>query len=234
MIRLRSTSGSHGLSKRSWRTEMTLKLLQEWTPLEYSASMIEESKRQNNGRVLLRGVLQKADTLNQNGRIYPKAVLEREVRNYQKFIKERRAIGELDHPSTSVVELKNGSHIVTEAWFDGDVVYGVIEVLDKLPMGKILQGYIEHGVKVGISSRGVGSTTNEGGHSLVNDDFQLICWDMVAEPSTPGAFMMNEGNVIFDPNGRVIGNPDPRSAIDVITKQDRIISLAEQILKVGK
>ena len=210
---------------------MALQLLQEWTPLEFTSNMIEESKRTNNGRILLRGVLQKADTLNQNGRIYPKPVLEREVKNYQKFIKERRAIGELDHPSTSVVELKNGSHIVTEAYIEGDVVYGVIEVLDKLPMGKILQGYIEHGVKVGISSRGVGSTTNEGGHSKVNDDFQLICWDMVAEPSTPGAFMMNEGKVIFDEFGNVRGNPDNESVKQVLKRHERVSSLIDDILR---
>ncbi len=207
----------------------SLKLLQEWTPLEYTPDMIQESKRANGGRILLRGILQKADTLNQNGRVYPLAVLEREVRNYQKFISERRAIGELDHPSTSVVELKNGSHIITEARMEGDVVYGTIEVLDKLPMGKILQGYIEHGIKVGISSRGVGSTTNEGGHSKVNDDFQLICWDMVAEPSTPGAFMMNEGTVIFDNRGNVIGNPDT----SLFKRNERVVSLIDEIIKAG-
>lgn len=206
------------------------KLLQEWTPLEYNAKTIEEAKRLNGGKIILKGILQKADTLNQNGRVYPKAVLEREVRNYQKFINERRAIGELDHPSTSVVELKNGSHIITEAYLDGDVVYGTIEVLDKLPMGKILQGYIEHGIKVGISSRGVGSTTNESGRTRVNDDFQLICWDMVAEPSTPGAFMMSEGKVEYDKMGKVIGNPDAYFVKLAIEKQSRINNLINDIL----
>jgi hypothetical protein len=209
---------------------MTLKLLQEWTPLDYTTEVIEEAQRSNGGRILLRGILQKADTLNQNGRIYPRAVLEREVRNYQKFIKERRAIGELDHPSTSVVELKNGSHVITDAYMKDDVVYGTIEVLDKLPMGKILRGYIEHGIKIGISSRGVGSTTNEGGHSRVNDDFQLICWDMVAEPSTPGAFMMNEGRVIFDGNGNVVGNPDRDTLRRVLSRSDRISGVIDEIL----
>lgn len=210
---------------------MALKLLQEWTPLNYDARTIEESRAANGGKILLRGILQKSDTLNQNGRIYPRALLEREVRNYQKFIKERRAIGELDHPSTSVVELKNGSHVVTEAYLDGDVVYGTIEVLEKLPMGKILAGYIESGVKVGISSRGVGSTTNEGGHQMVNDDFQLICWDMVAEPSTPGAFMMHEGRVIYDNRGNIIGNPDPGSVKRMIQKHERVSSIINDILR---
>lgn len=210
---------------------VALRLLQEWTPLDYTPEVIKEAK--SGGRILLKGILQKADTLNQNGRIYPKAVLEREVRNYQKFIKERRAIGELDHPSTSVVELKNGSHVIVEAYLQGDDVYGVIEVLDKLPMGKILAGYIEHGIKVGISSRGVGSTQNEGGHQKVNDDFQLICWDMVAEPSTPGAFMMSEGKVIYDRFGNVMGNPDVESANNIIKKNDRICGLIDSLIREG-
>lgn len=210
---------------------MSLRLLQEWTPLEYTPEVLQEAKV--GGKILLRGILQKADTLNQNGRIYPRAVLEREVRNYQKFIKERRAIGELDHPSTSVVELKNGSHVIVEAYMQGDDVYGVIEVLDKLPMGKILAGYIEHGVKIGISSRGVGSTQNEGGHQRVNDDFQLICWDMVAEPSTPGAFMMSEGKVIYDRFGNVMGNPNAEIAKRTMQKHERVSRLIDDIVGAG-
>lgn len=210
---------------------MALKLLQEWSPFEYTPEIIEESRAANGGKILLKGILQKADTLNQNGRIYPRAVLEREVRNYQKFIKERRAIGELDHPSTSVVELKNGSHIVVEAYMQGDDVYGVIEILDELPMGKILKGYIKHGVKVGISSRGVGSTQNEGTHQKVNDDFQLICWDMVAEPSTPGAFMMSEGKVVYDKLGNVIGNASNADVDYVLKKQNKINRMIDNIIK---
>jgi hypothetical protein len=200
-----------------------VKLLQEWTPLEYTIDTISESKHTNEGKIVLKGILQKADTLNQNGRIYPRAILEREVRNYQKFIKERRAIGELDHPSTSVVELKNGSHVITNAYMEGDVVYGTIEVLDKLPMGKILAGYIEHGIKVGISSRGVGSTQQRENHQIVNDDFQLICWDMVAEPSTPGAFM-GEGKVLFDARGNpIVGYENDAS-------NNKILSICESII----
>ena len=105
----------------------------------------------------MKGVLQKADTLNQNGRVYPLPILEREIRNYQKFIKENRALGECDHPDSSVVELKNVSHIVREARMEGDNVYGTIEILDT-PKGKIIQSLIESGVTLGISSRGVGST----------------------------------------------------------------------------
>ena len=89
-----------------------LQLLTEWTPLTYSASTLKESREINNGKLMLRGILQRADTLNQNGRVYPRSVLEREIINYQKFIKENRALGECDHPDTSVIELKNVSHIV--------------------------------------------------------------------------------------------------------------------------
>jgi hypothetical protein len=173
------------------------KLLTEWRPFEYTKDMIEESKRVNNGKIIMRGILQKADTLNQNGRIYPRPILEREVRNYQKFIKENRALGECDHPESSVVELKNASHIVREAYMEGDVCMGTVELLDT-PSGKILQSLVESGVTLGISSRGVGSTRRDGDYDVVQDDFQLICWDYVSEPSTPGAFMMREGREISE------------------------------------
>ena len=187
-----------------------LKLLTEWAPWQYSKEMIEESKQTNDGRIVMKGVLQKADTLNQNGRIYPKVILEREVRNYQKFIAESRALGECDHPDSSVVELKNASHIVREAYMDGDVCYGVVELLNT-PSGKILQSLVESGVTLGISSRGVGSTKRKGDVDVVQDDFQLICWDFVSEPSTPGAFMMKEGievrrtdlNKVFNKSDRI-------------------------------
>lgn len=171
------------------------KLLTNWTPFEYTKEMIQESREKNNGKIVMNGILQKADTLNQNGRIYPMAILEREVRNYQKFIRENRALGECDHPDSSVVELKNVSHIIREAYMDGGVCYGVVELLDT-PCGKILQSLVESGVTLGISSRGVGSTRDDGVNQVVQDDFQLICWDFVSEPSTPGAFMMAEGKEI--------------------------------------
>jgi hypothetical protein len=168
------------------------KLLTEWLAFEYTPELIKESKEKNNGKIMMNGVLQKSDTLNQNGRIYPAPILEREVRNYQKFIQENRALGELDHPESSVVELKNASHIIREAYMNEGICYGSVEILDT-PSGKILQSLIETGITLGISSRGVGSTQRDGDHDVVQDDFQLICWDFVSEPSTPGAFMMAEG-----------------------------------------
>ena len=197
----------------------TLKLITTWTPFEYSAETIKESKEKNNGKILMKGVLQKAETLNQNGRVYPKPILEREVRNYQKFIRENRALGECDHPDSSVVELKNVSHIVREAHMDGDTVYGIVELLDT-PCGQILQNLISAGVTLGISSRGVGSTRKDGDLEVVQDDFQLICWDFVSEPSTPGAFMMREGKEITR-----------RELNQYFTKSDRIDRVCNEILE---
>ncbi len=168
-----------------------MKLLTECMTFEYDPGLIKEQAESQDGKFLMKGVLQKANTLNQNGRVYPLGVLTREVQNYQRFIEEGRALGELDHPDSSVVELKNVSHIIREAHMDGDVCYGTLEVLDT-PNGRILKSLVESGVKIGISSRGVGSTKTEGGHQVVQDDFQLICWDIVSEPSTPGAFVMKE------------------------------------------
>lgn len=184
-------------------------LLTTWEPLEYTKETIKESKELNGGKVLVKGILQKADTLNQNGRIYPKHILEREVRNYQKFIVENRALGECDHPDSSVVNLKNVSHIIREAFFEGNTVKGVVEILDT-PSGKILQSLVESGVKLGISSRGVGSTTRQGDYYVVQDDFQLICWDFVSEPSTPGAFMMAEGKQINEEELKRVFNKSDR------------------------
>ena len=168
------------------------KLLTEWLAFDYSPETIKESREANGGKVLMKGILQKADTLNQNGRIYPLEILDREVRNYQKFIKENRALGECDHPDSSVVELKNASHIVRDAYMQEGICYGTVELLDT-PSGKILQSLVESGVTLGISSRGVGSTRRDGDYDVVQDDFQLICWAFVSEPSTPNAFMMKEG-----------------------------------------
>jgi len=199
-----------------------LKLLNSYEVFDYTPDMIKESREKNNGKVMMKGILQKADTLNQNGRIYPMAVLEREVRNYQKFIAENRALGELDHPDSSVVNLKNVSHVIKEAYLDRGVVYGTVELLDT-PSGKILQSLVESGVKLGISSRGVGSVKKQGDYHIVQDDFQLICWDYVSEPSTPGAFML--------PEGRTINSSELRN---IFNKSDRIDRIVNDILSSKK
>ena len=142
-----------------------------------------------NGATYLTGIMQKSDQLNGNGRIYPHSVLMREMKNYEKLINERRALGELDHPDDSVVNLKNVSHMVTGVWWDGKNVMGKIKVLNT-PSGNILKSLVDGGVKLGISSRGLGSVHEDNnGNTIVEDDFQLICFDFVSEPSTPGAYM---------------------------------------------
>ena len=168
---------------------------------------------------MLKGIIQRANTLNQNGRVYPQSILQREIQNYQKLIKENRALGECDHPESSVVELKNVSHVVREARMEGGDVYGVIEILDT-PSGKIIQSLIESGITLGISSRGVGSTKRQGETQVVQDDFQLICFDMVSEPSTPGAYMLREGK-----------NIDQKEIDRYFNKSDRIDRIFNDILR---
>ena len=165
-----------------------------------------------NGGMILSGVMQRADAKNGNGRVYPRLVLEREVENYQKLVKERRALGELDHPEDSVINLKNASHMVTDVWWQNNDVMGKVQVLNT-PSGKVLQELANAGVNLGISSRGMGSVHESNGTTTVEDDFQLICFDFVSEPSTTGAFMVKE-------------NKQP----NIITKADRINRALNDIL----
>jgi len=188
------------------------KLLTSFLPLDVDVKSIKENREMNGGKIVLRGIMQRADAVNQNGRIYPRSVLEREVENYQKFIRERRALGELDHPTASVVNLQNASHLVTEVRWEADAVMGVIELLNT-PMGKIAQSLVEDGVKLGISSRGVGSTKPHGEYDMVDDDFMLLCFDLVSEPSTSGAFMLREGRVV-----------DPRTFMNKSDRIDRVLT----------
>lgn len=143
------------------------------------------------------GVLQRANAENQNGRVYKKSILDREVKKYTKeFVQTGNAYGELDHPDSPVVSLKNASHIVKEVWWKGDDLLGKVQLLNT-PSGNIVRNILQDGHTIGISSRGTGSVqqTNEG-TLMVQDDFELVCWDFVSNPSTHGAFMslgtMNE------------------------------------------
>ena len=152
--------------------------------------LTEAEKKQVNehGAVFLTGVIQAADPKNGNGRIYPQNILEREMKNYQKIIGENRALGELDHPEDSVVNLRNVSHMVTDCWWDGNKVMGKVKALDT-PAGNILKSLAQSGVSLGISSRGMGSVTENQDGTIVEDDFQLICFDIVSEPSTTNAYL---------------------------------------------
>ena len=147
-----------------------------------------EKREMDNGVLYLSGRIQTADKKNGNGRSYPYKVLKREIDNYKKIVQDNRACGELDHPDDSVINLKNVSHIVTDVWWEGKDVMGKIKVLDT-PSGRILKDLINAGVKLGISSRGLGSVKESMGNTVVQEDFELICFDMVSEPSTPNAFV---------------------------------------------
>ena len=140
------------------------------------------------GAMYLTGRLQTADIKNGNGRKYPEKVLKRELDNYSVVVKDRRACGELDHPDDSVINLKNVSHMVVDIWWENKDVMGKIKVLNT-PSGRILKDLVSEGVKIGISSRGLGSVREQMGESIVEDDFQLICFDIVSEPSTPNAYV---------------------------------------------
>jgi len=167
--------------------------------------LTEREKREvANGSLYLSGRMQTCEKKNGNGRVYPCKVLEREVKNYQKLIKDNRALGELDHPDDSVINLRNASHIVVDMWWDGRDVMGKIKVLNT-PSGRILKDLIDNGVKLGISSRGLGSVNEVAGNTVVQEDFELICFDIVSEPSTPNAYMQPEASK-FKPSIKVYEN----------------------------
>ena len=175
-------------------------LLVDYIPFDISQDTINEAIKEENGKLVVRGVLQRAEAKNQNGRVYPKEILMRESKKYdENFIKQKRALGELDHPDSSVVNLQNVSHNITEMHFEGDNLIGTCEILTT-PSGNILRELIKNGIKLGISSRGLGSveTVNEGPNDnpiqKVGNDFELIAFDFVSNPSTHGAFLypMNE------------------------------------------
>jgi hypothetical protein len=187
-------------------------LIVDYLPFSITPQQITESMKENKGRLDVRGVLQRAEAKNQNGRVYPKEVLMREAKKYsESFIKERRAMGELDHPESSVVNLQNVSHNITEMHWNNDDLVGTVEVLGT-PAGNILTELFKAGIKLGISSRGMGSveTVSEAGDEEaqeVQPDFELIAFDFVSNPSTQGAFMypMQESVNKGESTGRTCG-----------------------------
>ena len=185
-------------------------LIVDYLPFEVKPEQINESMKENSGKLIVKGVLQRAEAKNQNGRIYPREILEREADKYTtEFIKQRRAMGELDHPESSVVNLQNVSHNVKKMHWEGDNLLGTVEVLGT-PSGNILKELFKSGIKLGISSRGMGSveSVNEGEAQEVQDDFELIAFDFVSNPSTHGAFLhptnesINESKIV----GRTCGD----------------------------
>ena len=187
-------------------------LIVDYIPFEISREQINASLKENDGKLFVKGVLQRADAKNQNGRVYPKDILTREAKNYNNnFIEQKRALGELDHPDSSVVNLQNVSHNVTEMHFEGDNLLGTVEILTT-PSGNILRELFKNGIKLGISSRGLGSVeavNEDNGNPVmkVGKDFELIAFDFVSNPSTHGAFMhpLKEG-VEKQTQGRTCGS----------------------------
>lgn len=162
-------------------------------PLVHGFLMFEyegvRTAKSSDGIIEMQGIIQAAGKPNANNRIYPREILEREDKKYQELIAERRALGELDHPDSPIIQLENVSHVVTQTSWNGNDLIGKIEVLDT-PKGNILSKLIERKIKLGISSRGLGSTSRgSDGYDVVEEDFGLICYDMVSNPSTSGAFM---------------------------------------------
>ena len=171
-------------------------LLTEYRTFKVDKRLVESSIKENKSLVV-KGVIQRAEAKNQNGRIYPREILEREINKYAEGpIKERRALGELDHPESSVINLQNVSHNVTKVKMVGDDVYGEVEILST-PAGNILKELFRNGITVGISSRGMGSVQENGNGTVeVQDDFELLCFDFVSTPSTHGAFMKPAGRAL--------------------------------------
>ena len=167
---------------------MSKKLLIETHTIKVSPSQLTENVNRENGNLIVEGILATAEVKNGNGRYYKKELWDREMEKYDQVIKERRSMGELDHPESTIINLKNVSHLVIDYNWDGDKLMGKIEILPT-PSGNILKELIKNGVTVGVSSRGMGSLEQNGNVMEVQDDFELLCWDFVSTPSNPGSFM---------------------------------------------
>ena len=183
-------------------------LLVEVQTFRSDPSLLRESIDKPNAPFRVRGTLQRAEFKNQNGRVYPKEILEREASKYANtFIREHRALGELDHPETPVVNLKNVSHCVVDMHWEGNDLGGTVEVLTT-PSGNILRELFRNGINVGISSRAMGSLNKIAeGTAMVGDDLELLAFDFVSNPSVAGAFMFKDANVQLQENVQIVKNP---------------------------
>ena len=180
---------------------MSKQLLIETHTFHISPSQLNENVNKENGNLIVEGILATAEVKNGNGRYYAKDLWNREMDKYKDLVDQRRSMGELDHPESTVINLKNVSHLINDFWWDGDNVMGKIEILPT-PSGNILKELIKAGVTVGVSSRGMGSLEPNGSVMEVQDDFELLCWDFVSTPSNPGSYMhvLKEGKeqITFD------------------------------------
>ena len=204
-------------------------------------TIISEMKSDDfGGEIYMNAILQKFDTPNRNGRIYPEKILKRENERYQEIIKKGGAISELNHPESSLIDLDRASHIITETWWDGNRLIGKLKLLTS--PGYIKEGIIScvgdqaanllrQGVTLGISSRGVGSLTKNGEYNQVQDDFELICFDLVSSPSTPGSYLFKEDESAdsVDETGEVVESSKPtednfNKSLSMMSKLDNFLN----------
>ena len=173
---------------------MEKQVLIETQLFKFTNKVLSEGKLSENKNPLVEGILATCGVKNGNGRYYAKDLWQREIDKYMDVVKQNRACGELDHPESQVINLKNVSHNIKNIWWDGDNILGKIEILPT-PSGNILKALIDSGITVGVSSRGMGSLKQVGEIMEVQDDFELLCWDFVSTPSNPGSFMspLHEG-----------------------------------------
>lgn len=200
---------------------MSKQLLVDFIPFEITPQILSEARGDPNRPLRVKGPLQRAEQKNFNGRIYPKSLLEREAKKYEEIVRERRALGELDHPDSAVINLKNVSHNVVELSWDGDSLMGTIEILTT-PSGNIARELIKNNVRLGISSRGLGSVKDINENTVeVQDDFELLCFDLVSSPSTRGAYMnLAEGLIKEGVDKKIISN---HKSLDKYLKVENII-----------
>ncbi len=202
-------------------TKKPIYLLKEYATFDYDEQDAKNSLDDPKKPMILKGILQRCNTLNQNGRIYPRDILVRELKNYQKLISENRAWGELDHADNPIINLKNASHLVKEIWMDGDTVMGKVQIIDT-PCGEIVKALIRAGGKPGISSRALGSLEERDNAKIVQDDLQLVCFDFVSEPSTKNSFMsLAEAKLV-----------DYRDYKSNLSKPDRLDRILNEILSI--
>jgi hypothetical protein len=196
-------------------------VISEFYAFEADSNLIKEAEEKNKP-IIMKGILQKANTENRNGRVYPLNILKREAKKYEEAVSERRATGELDHPDSAVVSLSNVSHMVTEMWWEGDTLMGTVQLLET-PSGNILKGLLKSGVMLGISSRGVGSVKSKNGLDEVQEDFELIAFDFVSSPSTPGAYLFKESKSwgltkLNNSSSKILKTNDSKDSFDGLNK----------------
>ena len=208
---------------------------------EDNRSIIKEIEQGNSvDELYMNAILQKYDTPNRNGRIYPEKILRRENERYQEVIKKGGAISELNHPESSLIDLDRASHIITETWWEGNRLIGKMKLLTSPAymkkgiiscVGDMAANLLRQGVTLGISSRGVGSLTKNGEYNEVQEDFELICFDLVSSPSTPGSYLFKEDETAdsVDETSEMIESSKPKpdtfnKSLSMMSKLDNFLN----------